>query len=138
MHDFKNIDRLLNININEDKADDVLRPHPEDVQNKKREEAETRAQEEVDKTFDGTERERLISRYASDQFLHEMFNLLVSDDTIDAFRELIMEVTMDELGPPPGEGSGESFDLWFQYADEAMWTAWNDFKNLIKGKLMDV
>ena len=139
MSDFKNIDKLLKIaHLKEDTADDVLRPHSEEVQNQRRQEAEAKAQEEIDKTFDGTENERLLSRYASDSFLNEIFGILVSDDTIDAFRDLIMEVAMDELGPPPSNAEGETFDLWFQYADEAMWSAWDEFKSLIKGKLMDV
>lgn len=138
MRDFKNIDKLLNItSLKEDRADDVLRPHPKDEQNRRREEAEARAQEEVDKTFDGTETERLVSRYASDHFLDTMFSMLVSDDNIDAFSELLMEVSYDELGSAP-DAEGDAFDLWFQYADEAMWFAWEEFKSLIKGKLMDV
>lgn len=140
MSDFRILKRLDEIkagNLKEDQADDVLQPHPEDVQNKRKEEAETKAQEEIDKTFDGTENERLISRYASDQFLDTMFGILVSDDTIDAFRDLMMEVSFDELGPPPS-AEGDAFDLWFEYADEAMWSAWDDFKNLIRRKLMDV
>lgn len=135
MSDFKNIDKLLHIAIKEDRAGDVLQPHPEDIQQQKIEAAEDKAQEICDNTFTDELDEELLSVMAKDEFLDKVFALLEGSDTIDFLSELLWETIGNEIGAPPSLGDAE--ELWYECTSDAMWTAWYELKSLIKRKLYD-